>query len=135
MRQVNINNFKPTDDIKENITKFQFYVNDNFPYVFKDEDYINFDTYIKKSNNVRNIIHFLYWYDTTTILGYRIDNKHKIYTEKSFHEMNKLLPSFKLLKIEDFNNYFKIIKNFNMNFPSEMPYEFQCIKKEIDAKQ
>ena len=82
MRQVNINNFKPTDDIKENITKFQFYVNDNFPYVFKDEDYINFDTYIKKSNNVRNIIHFLYWYDTTTILGYRINNKHKIYGKK-----------------------------------------------------
>ena len=135
MTELNISGFNPTNNIKEDITKFQFYVNENFPFKFEDRHYIQFDTFVKKSNNIENLIHFLYWYDSNVIHSYRINNLENIYDQNSFHQINKILPSFRLLKIEDFNNYFNTIKSFDMNFPSEMPYELQCIKKEIDANK
>ena len=40
MTELNISGFNPTNNIKEDITKFQFYVNENFPYKLEDIHYI-----------------------------------------------------------------------------------------------
>lgn len=126
-----LNDFQSSNNIHDDIGRFQHFANENLPHVLTQEHYQQIRDYINNTNNKKTIIHLLYYCDSKYIHNYRINNINNVYNENSYLQLNQYLFSYTLLNQEEFQEYYDLIKSYGMNFPSEQAYALQCTRQEI----